>query len=264
MRKYVCVLATNDYLNGCLVLNENLKHINSKYDLLCLINEEIDEETKDILDYFQIKYKTIKKINYDVDFEGFIQPYFKNTFDKLSIFQLTEYEKIVYLDLDLLLLENVDDLFCYNGIAMARDFPFSNLHNSGVMVIEPDLDDYNGLIDLMMNKMKNQEQLGDQDVINEYFPQINTIPQSYNLMRRITNELIPSKLPIWDDNLNTYKVNIHANSDDAKILHYIINPKPFNINHPFNEKYSYLYTYYMTLIEEKKKQFYENKKKKLK
>ena len=141
MRKYVCVLATNDYLNGCLVLNENLKHINSKYDLLCLINEEIDEETKDILDYFQIKYKTIKKINYDVDFEGFIQPYFKNTFDKLSIFQLTEYEKIVYLDLDLLLLENVDDLFCYNGIAMARDFPFSNLHNSGVMVIEPDLDD---------------------------------------------------------------------------------------------------------------------------
>ena len=116
----------------------------------------------------------------------------------------------------------------------------------------------------MMNKMKNQEQLGDQDVINEYFPQINTIPQSYNLMRRITNELIPSKLPIWDDNLNTYKVNIHANSDDAKILHYIINPKPFNINHPFNEKYSYLYTYYMTLIEEKKKQFYENKKKELK
>ena len=46
MRKYVCVLATNDYLDGCLVLNENLKHINSKYGLLCLINENIDEETR--------------------------------------------------------------------------------------------------------------------------------------------------------------------------------------------------------------------------
>lgn len=260
MKRYVCVLATNDYLNGCLVLNENLKHLNSKYDLLCLVNEEISKETKDILDYFKIKYKTIKKINYDVDYEGFIQPYFKNTFDKLSIFQLTEYKKIVYLDLDLLLLENVDDLFCYNGIAMARDFPFTNLHNSGVMVIEPNMNDYNGLINLMFEKMNNQEQLGDQDIINEYFDTINTLPQSYNLMRRITNELIPSKIPIWDDNLNVYKVNIHAKSDDEKILHYIINPKPFNINHPYNEKHSLLYTYYMSKIEKKKEEYLKQKK----
>ena len=205
MKKYVCVLATNDYLNGCLVLNENLKHLNSQYELLCLINEEITEETKKILDYF------------------------KNTFDKLSIFKLTEYEKLVYLDLDLLLLQNIDDLFCYNGIAMARDFPFSNLHNSGVMVIEPDKNDYDGLIKLMVEKMNNQEQLGDQDIINEYFDVIHTLPQSYNLMRRITEELETSKLPIWDDKLDIYKVNVHANSDDAKILHYIINPKPFSI-----------------------------------
>ena len=264
MKKYVCVLATNDYLNGCLVLNENLKHLNSQYELLCLINEEITEETKNVLDYFNIKYKTINKINYDVDYEGFVQPYFKNTFDKLSIFKLTEYEKLVYLDLDLLLLQNIDDLFCYNGIAMARDFPFSNLHNSGVMVIEPDKNDYDGLMKLMVEKMNNQEQLGDQDIINEYFDVIHTLPQSYNLMRRITEELETSKLPIWNDKLDIYKVNVHAKSDDAKILHYIINPKPFSINHPYNEKESYLYTYYMTLVEEKMKQYYESKKKELK
>ena len=52
MRKYVCVLATNNYLNGCLILNENLKHINSKYELLCLINEDITKETRDILDCY--------------------------------------------------------------------------------------------------------------------------------------------------------------------------------------------------------------------
>ena len=263
MRKYVCVLATNNYLDGCLVLNENLKHLNSKHELLCLINEEIPQSTRELLDYFNIKYKEIKKINYDVNYEGFVQPYFKNTFDKLSIFQLTEYEKIVYLDLDLLLLKNVDDLFCYNGIAMARDYPFSNIHNSGVMVIEPNIDDYNGLIKIMVDKMNKQEKLGDQDIINEYFPQINTLPQSYNLMRRITDKLIQSELPIWEDNIYIHKVNVHAESNDAKILHYIINPKPFNLKHPFNEKYSYLYTYYITIINEKKKQFYENKEKEL-
>ena len=259
MRKYVCVLATNDYLDGCLVLNENLKHIHSKYDLLCLINEEITQETKNILDFFKIEYKTINKINYDVDYEDFEQPYFKNTFDKLSVFKLTEYEKIVYLDLDLLILENIDNLFCYNGLAMAYDYPFTSLHNSGVMVIEPNLNDYQSLIDLTMEKMKQQEQLGDQNIINEYFKKINTLPQSYNLMRRIDNEIINSRLEIIEENMNIHPVKIHGELDDKKILHYIITPKPFQINHLYQEKYSYLYTYYMSLVDEKKKTFYKNK-----
>ena len=263
MKKYICVLATNDYLDGCLILNENLKHIHSKYDLLCLINEDITKETKEILSYFDIKYKHINKINYDVDFEGYVQPYFKNTFDKLSVFKLTEFEKIVYLDLDLLILENIDDLFYYNGLAMARDYPFSNIHNSGVMVIEPNEDDYKGLIELMINKMNNQEQLGDQDIINEYFDRINTLPQSYNLMRRISTEIIDYKPNNWEDSIKTHKVNIHADMDEKKILHYIVTPKPFKINLPFQEKYSNLYSYYMSLIDEKKTNYFKDKEKEL-
>ena len=82
-------------------------------------------------------------------------------------------------------------------------------------------------------------------------------------MRRITDNIISTKLPIWNDNIDTYQINIHAKTNDAKILHYIINPKPFDVNHPFNEKYTYLYTYYMSIVEEKKKQLYEDKKKNL-
>ena len=262
MEKYVCVLATNNYLDGCLILNENLKHLNSKYELLCLINEGISEESKNILDYFNIKYKEVNKINYDVDYEDFEQDYYKNTFDKLSIFQLTEYKKIVYLDLDLLILENIDDLFCYNGPAMAYDHPFSNLHNSGVMVIEPNINDYNGLIKIMIKRMKKQEQLGDQNIINEYFKVINTLPQSYNLMRQLYDDIRIAKLPIWDDKLKTYIMDIHDTIDDKKILHYINCPKPFQVKHPYQEKYSYLYTYYMCLVNDKKKEYEELKQKK--
>lgn len=39
MEKYVCTLSTDNYLEGVLVLNENLKALKSKYPLLCLINE---------------------------------------------------------------------------------------------------------------------------------------------------------------------------------------------------------------------------------
>ena len=81
---YVCVLSTDNYLEGVLVLNGNLKHLNSKYNLLCLINEKISEETRDILDYFKINYKVLKSIEYDHSKNE--NEYWKYTFDKLNIF----------------------------------------------------------------------------------------------------------------------------------------------------------------------------------
>ena len=244
MKKYVCVLSTNDYLDGCLVLSENLKHVNSKYSLLCLINEEIDNNTRKTLDKFDIEYKVLKKVNYDVDYNDFVQPYFKNTFDKLSVFNLIEYEKIVYLDLDLLILENIDELFDYNGLSMAKDYPFSELFNSGVMVIEPNKNDYDGLIKNMKEKMKNKDHTSDQNIINEYFnDNINILPQAYNLLRRVYGDVKRNVYAVkeWDDGI-----------EGKKILHYIINPKPFKIDAPYEEKYSYLYSYYMAIIKEKK------------
>lgn len=254
MRKYVCVLASDNYLDGCLVLNENLKHLNARYGLLCLINEEISSDTRKVLDDFGIEYKELEKVNYDVDYDGFVQPYFKHTFNKLSVFNLTEYSKIVYLDLDLLILENVDDLFDYSGLAMAKDEPFTELYNSGVMVIEPNEDDYKGLISTMKEKMNDQAKIGDQNIINEYFSgKINNLPQSYNLMRRIFGDTTSTELDVWDEEVEVHNVwKWDKDVKDKKILHYIINPKPFQIDHPYDEKYTFLYAYYMSIVNEKK------------
>ena len=106
---FACVLSTDDYLEGVLVLQENLKFLKSKYDLICLINETITEETKKILDYFKIKYIEFPKIEYvskDNDNSHWV-----NTFDKFNIFKLLDYDKVVYLDSDLLILKNIDNLF---------------------------------------------------------------------------------------------------------------------------------------------------------
>ena len=60
MKSYVCVLSTDNYLDGVLVLNENLQRIKSNYPLLCIINENISKKTRDILKCFGIEYKEIK------------------------------------------------------------------------------------------------------------------------------------------------------------------------------------------------------------
>ena len=60
MKSYVCVLSTDNYLDGVLVLNENLQRIKSNYPLLCIINENISSKTRNILTYFGIMYKEMK------------------------------------------------------------------------------------------------------------------------------------------------------------------------------------------------------------
>ena len=123
------------------------------------------------------------------------------------------------------------------------------------MVIEPRENDYKNLVSLMLEKMQKQEQLGDQDIINEYFQNINTLPQSYNLMRRINPHAEKIKTQIDEEVIYSYPLYCCYNTEEKKILHYIIYPKPFQIKAPYQEIYSYLYLYYVSLINEKKNDF---------
>ena len=111
--------------------------------------------------------------------------------------------------------------------------------------------------------MKNQEQLGDQNIINEYFEVIKTLPQSYNLMRQIRNETNSIESTIWKEKMKAYQIAIYDQTEDKKILHYINYLKPFNIDYPYQEKYTYLYTYYMCIIDEKMKKYRKHNKKEL-
>ncbi|MBL8976249.1 MAG: hypothetical protein JNK56_36930, partial [Myxococcales bacterium] len=62
---------------------------------------------------------------------------FGASFTKLRAFDLCEYERIVFLDADTIVIRNIDDLFQRPGFAAAPDFFMPDRFNSGVMVIDP-------------------------------------------------------------------------------------------------------------------------------
>ncbi len=250
MYKYVCVLSTNDYLDGVLVLNENLKHLKSKYPLLCIINENISKETRDILNKFNIEFNEMKAnipSYYDDSFR------WKFTFDKLNIFSLTEYKKIVYLDIDFLILENIDKLFDIEKFSMVSDLNPNNYFCSALMVIKPNMDDYNNLINLFKEKIEKEENgIGDQDIINEYFDNINEIPIEYNFIKGIEQSLIDVYDPIKNMVVQNYVCKDYYWSENPIIIHYFGNTKPFMIDREFDDKYCYLYFYYLMMVRKKK------------
>ena len=265
MKSYVCVLSTDNYLEGVLVLNENLKKINSKYPLLCLINEKISERTRDILTFFGIKYKEIENIQYsgNSNFErygnyGYNKDYLKNTFDKLNIFSLVEYEKLVYLDSDLLILENIDNLFDCPHLSCPKDLPFNiTKYNSGVMVLEPNMNDFLALKESAVKADSEERKITDQDIINEYFlDKIIPLDYGYNMVREISPTYISYFDGVTKRLMERNAVGYFLeNALENKIIHYIGKIKPFMLTNGFDDDYSYLYQYYLNIVRRGKNLF---------
>lgn len=258
MKSYVCVLSTDNYLDGVLVLNENLQRIKSNYPLLCIINENISSKTRNILTYFGIMYKEMKNIKYSENSNseryvnyGYNKGYLKNTFDKLNIFSLVEFEKIVYLDSDLLILENIDNLFNYPHLSCPRDLPFNmTKFNSGVMVLEPNIDDFKELKERAIEASKENRKISDQDIINEYFlDKITPLDYGYNMVREISEVYVSYFDGVFKCPINRRGVGYFLeNTPENKIIHYIGKIKPFMISDGFDDDYSYLYQYYLNIV----------------
>lgn len=106
-------------------------------------------------------------------------PRFVHSYVKLRAWQLTEFDKVVLLDADTLVLQNVDELFERPEFAAAPDFLAPDHFNSGVMVLDPSNDTFQ----VMMERLPVTETYdgGDQGFLNSYFADWYSRPVSYRL-----------------------------------------------------------------------------------
>ena len=115
MKAFVTALSNDAYLKGCLVLNESLKDVHSKYPLVVLAGEKLSQKSMEILKKNNIEIvfpknkltlpEELIEMNAKENFD-----YWTETFLKLSAFDLTQYEKILLLDNDIYVRENIDDV----------------------------------------------------------------------------------------------------------------------------------------------------------
>ena len=252
---YVTLLSTNQYLLGVLAMFESLKRTNPNVkEFIVIINEEITVNNIQILKSFG--YKVIQKNKIRVTTKNQNNLYWLNTFDKFHVFELTEYNKIIYLDSDLYILQNIDELFTkpnLSGVIAGKEIaPNWEGINSGLMVIEPKEGIVNQLIDFMQTK-KYEKEIGDQDIINDYFewPKKNlALKEGYNIFAEYLDFYIKEK---------NYPIS------DIYVIHYIGSRKPWMLSeqeqyqkleeyHKNNKLYQYkTYQEYLEILKEIKK-----------
>lgn len=197
-RIYLTVLSTENYLEGVFVLYNSLKKINTKYPFGVFVSKDIKESTIKILEQQGILIirdreeniicnRILEKNNKNIDFS-----YWNNTLDKLKIFNLIEFKKIVYLDSDMIVLKNIDELFekkHMSAVVAGKSYPGNEEWkdiNSGLMVIEPKEGLYEKMVALTPKVLEKKEVIGDQDIIQEFYSFLRekeelSLNESYNI-----------------------------------------------------------------------------------
>lgn len=192
---YVTVLTNCSYSGGVKALDKSLKRVKSQYALKVLVPPDIDTGIVSDLEKEGISVLIADDFNVDLLSMDNKTSHWQETFFKLKVFDLTEYDKLIFLDADMIILNNIDHLF--DKPHMSCVAAGNVLHsewvdlNSGMMVIQPNHDEYLDLIRMIepIYKQKTEEGIGvgDQDVIETYFAdwrdnQELHLPETYNVM----------------------------------------------------------------------------------
>ena len=229
-RAYIGVLSTPAYLIGILGVSECLKRVKSKYPFYVVITDQISLEIEKLLNehgIYTIRRNSIqipeiiKVKNSRGEFS-----HWTNTFDKLSIFELTQFDKIVYLDADLYIRKNIDELFQYHHMATTPNRKYGpNIAPppeliSGLLVIEPEKGLLNKFSNILMSISDKRQSIGDQDILQEYYINWANMPELH----------LDLKYNAFFTYLDYYINHCNYSLEDISVFHFILTKKPWNFS----------------------------------
>ncbi|CAF1888357.1 unnamed protein product [Brassica napus] len=160
---YITLLYGDEFLLGVRVLGKSIRDTGSDKDMVALVSDGVSDYSKNLLKADGWK---VEKISLLANPNQVHPTRFWGVYTKLKIFNMTDYNKVVYLDADTIVVKNIDDLFkCSKFCANLKH---SERLNSGVMVVEPS----QALFSDMMRKVKTLSSYtgGDQGFLNSYYP----------------------------------------------------------------------------------------------
>ncbi|GKC83435.1 UDP-glucuronate:xylan alpha-glucuronosyltransferase 1 [Tanacetum coccineum] len=174
---YVTILhSAQTYVCGAIAVAQSFQMARSTRDLVILVDKTISDYHRRGLEIAGWKIRTIQRIRNPNAEKG---SYNEWNYSKFRLWQLTDYEKIIFIDADLLILRNIDFLFQMPEISATGNN--GTLFNSGVMVIEPSNCTFQLLMD-HINEITSYNG-GDQGYLNEIFTWWHRIPKHMNFLK---------------------------------------------------------------------------------
>jgi len=232
---YVSILTTDSYVFGALALWKSLMDTQPKHPFHLLITPNLSKETMDLLEASKMKLIKITPIKNPILDDPNDRRYYN--YSKLNMWSLTQFEKIVYLDADMIVLHNIDELFEKKNMSSTNsggwlpDKKDWKEMNSGMIVLEPSTTLFEHMKS-QVGLIEKEQGKGDQAFLHQY----------YNDWHEKKELHLPHIYNIFDIHLKGYKkhfgyyldTNIQTDNKKydekrVKIVHYIGQKKPWHM-----------------------------------
>lgn len=172
---YISILTSEAYLLGLKVLYTSLRRFTTR-EFIVMTDRHISEAV--LRELTELGMHVIRKEEIEVD-QGILSEKMKkdrwyHTLFKLRVFGLVGYDKLIYLDSDMLIRSNLEELFEKDEMCAVSDAVFFPGYsrggiNAGLFVVKPSKRLEEELIALIPEVAGEMDVFGDQDVINKYY-----------------------------------------------------------------------------------------------
>ena len=165
---YVTLTSNDLFVPGAVAVIKSIAATQTTHPVYCMVSEDVSSENCESIKQAGAKVLIVPKIHSSTSGEsGDRFEIGKNwlTFTKLNVFNLTEFDKIVYIDADALVRDNIDEMFdfdCPSGYLLAHTGELE----AGVLVLEPSAEVFK---DLLLYKDQENWVNHDQSLLNWYF-----------------------------------------------------------------------------------------------
>lgn len=223
-RAYVTFVSSPAYVSGVLTLAHSLRQSGSRdWPLVIVTTNELPRESLDTLRgalrcaHFVTVEPLRSRHNVSV-----VRPYLRTAFTKLQLFSLVQYDVLLYLDADMVVLRPLDDLFDlvtdgYHLLAAAPGAPFIN---SGLMVLRPHRLLFATLL-RMLDEGTYVHPFADQALIGQLLrPRTKLLPCADHVVNLLWNNM---RGDFGCPASTEERVVLHQ----VRVLHWISTPKPF-------------------------------------
>ena len=130
---YATVLHSSEgYVCGAITLAQTLLQTGTKRDLILLLDTSISVAKRRALELSGWKIRLITRIRNPRAENGTYNEY---NYSKFRLWQLTDYERVIFIDADIIVLRNLDILFHFPQMSATGND--QSIFNSGIMVLEP-------------------------------------------------------------------------------------------------------------------------------
>jgi alpha-N-acetylglucosamine transferase len=273
VRAWATLLTQPGYIIGVRALRASLERVGSPYPLVVAVTDGIGPHDRALLEADGCLLRDVEPLRPPTGLQdSYANARFAEVWTKLGVWRLTEFERLVVLDADMLVTRNMDELFdlaldedeiaachaCRCNPNRIASYPASwtpqncfythcrgidhteepdevdNYFNGGFLVIEPDHEAFTSMLTRLSGLTDlSQYQFAEQDFLNEFFAgRWRPMPYVYNALKTL-----PHQHPaLW-------------NLDEVKNIHYIID-KPWEGRTEPGSRYHELHEMWWTVAEQ--------------